>query len=152
MLQMGQAINDELGISGYAMYRKNLQSGNRYFSIDDFIYYEEEIFNDIYSNEGYETGLNISYMFSKSILGKIETKYQVRNYIDLFTVDADGIELDYFRKDMLYGAGAVLEINLATAISGLTLYMNYNLLKNESNDFFYDYSNSIYSISLGWDF
>ncbi len=66
-LQLGQGITDDLGLSAYAFLRNNLSGGNRYFNTVDYIYYEEELFNDIYSNEGVETGLTLSYLFLPNI-------------------------------------------------------------------------------------
>ncbi|QQS36481.1 MAG: hypothetical protein IPM56_00585 [Ignavibacteriales bacterium] len=151
LLQSGQSLTDELGVSAYLLYRKNLKSGNRFFNVDDFVYYEEEIFNDVYSNEGYETGLSITYLISQTVTGKVEGRYQVGNYLNLPAATADGTELNYNRKDKLYAIGSALQINLNSFISGMNLYLNYNILLNESNDYFYDYSNQLFSFGLGWD-
>ncbi len=152
LLQSGQSLTDELGISAYLLYRKNLKSGNRFFNIDEFVYYEEEIFNDVYSNEGYETGLSLTYLFSSTVTGKLEGKYQAKNYFNLPAATADGTEMDLTRKDNLYAAGVSFEINLNTLINGSALYLNYNFLLNESNDYYYDHSNQLFSFGFGWDF
>jgi hypothetical protein len=151
-LQIGQGITDNLGLSGYAFYRKNLTGGNRYFTTTDYIYYEEELFNDIYSNDGVETGLSLNYLFLPNIICKIAGKYELRNYTDLPAVDKQGNELDELRKDNQFSVGASLEFGLSEFISGLYLALNYNYIKNISNDYYYDYNNQIYAITLGFDF
>ena len=50
-LQIDQGITNNLSLIGFVFVRKNLNGGNRYFIVQEFIYYEEEIFNDIYSND-----------------------------------------------------------------------------------------------------
>jgi Surface lipoprotein assembly modifier len=151
-LQLGQGITDDLGLSAYAFFRNNLSGGNRYFNTTDYVYYEEELFNDIYSNEGIETGLTLSYLFLPNIMGKISGRYDIRNYTDLPAADQEGNELDELRQDNQYSAGVSLEFGLSEILSGLYLSLNYNYIKNISNDYYYDYNNQIYAITLGFDF
>lgn len=151
-LQLGQGITDDLGLSAYAFFRNNLSGGNRYFTSIDYVYYEEELFNDIYSNEGIETGLTMSYLFRSNIMGKIVGVYQIRNYTDLPAADEEGNDLDELRQDNQFSVGASLEFGLSEILSGLYLSLNYNYIKNNSNDYYYDYNNQIYAITLGFDF
>jgi len=151
-LQLGQGITDDLGLSTYAFLRNNISGGNRYFNTTDYIYYEEELFNDIYSNEGIETGLTMSYLFLPNIMGKISGRYEIRNYTDLPAADENGNELNEMRQDNQYSAGASLEFGLGEILSGLYFSLNYNYIKNISNDYYYDYNNQIYAITLGFDF
>ncbi len=150
--QVGQGITDDIGISAYVFSRKNLESGNRYFSNEDFVYYEEEIFNDIYSNEGTETGLTFSYLLSSIILGKIAGKYEIRNYTNLNAALKDGSETNELRADKQFSLGAFLEFGLSNILNGLSLSASYNYISNNSNDYYYDYNNNVYSITLGFDF
>lgn len=151
-LQVGQGITDKLGVSTFGFFRKNITSGNRYFNSNDFVYYEEEIFNDIYSNEGIETGVTFSYLFLPNIMGRAAVRYQTRKYTDLPAVNKEGTELDVLRNDKQYSIGASLEIGLGEILSGLFLSLNYNYIRNSSNDYYYDYTNQVYAISLGFDF
>jgi Surface lipoprotein assembly modifier len=151
-LQLGQGITDDLGLSAYAFLRNNLSGGNRYFNTIDYVYYEEELFNDIYSNEGIETGMTLSFLFLPNIMGKISGRYEIRNYTDLPAADESGNELDEMRQDNQYSAGASLEFGLGEILSGLYLSLNYNYIKNISNDYYYDYNNQLYAITLGFDF
>jgi hypothetical protein len=151
-LQLGQGITDELGLSAYAFLRNNLSGGNRYFNTTDYIYYEEELFNDIYSNEGVESGLTLSYLFLPNIMGQVSGRYEIRNYTDLPAAEEEGNELDELRQDNQFSAGASLEFGLSKILTGLYLSLNYNYIKNNSNDYYYDYNNQICAITLGFDF
>ena len=150
--QIGQGITEDFGISAYVFLRKNIESGNRYFNNNDFIYYEEEIFNDIYSNEGTETSLSLSYLISPVILGKIAGKYEIRNYTNLPAASEDGTDLNELRSDKQLSLGAFIEISLNSVLNGLSLSASYNYITNNSNDYYYEYGNNIYSITLGYDF
>jgi hypothetical protein len=54
--------------------------------------------------------------------------------------------------DDQFSVGASLEFGLSEIISGLYFSLNYNYIKNISNDYYYDYTNQIYAITLGFDF
>jgi hypothetical protein len=151
-LQLGQGITDDMGLSAFTFLRKNISGGNRYYSSIDYVYYEEEIFNDIYSNEGIETGLTLSYLFRPNIMGKIAGRYEIRNYTNLPAADKEGNDIEELRKDNQFSVGASLEFGLSEILSGLFLSLNYNFIKNSSNDYYYDYNNQVYAISLGFDF
>jgi hypothetical protein len=151
-LQLGQGITDNFGISAYVFLRKNIEGGNRYFNSDDFVYYEEEIFNDVYSNEGTETGLSFSYLISPVILAKVAGKYEIRNYTDLPAASEDGSDLNELRSDKQVSLGAFIEFGLSSILNGLSLSVSYNYISSSSNDYYYDYENNIYSITLGFDF
>ncbi len=151
-LQLGQSLTDNLGTSAYVFFRKNLESGNRYFNDQEFVYYEEEIFNDLYSNEGIETGLSFSYLFSPNVLGKIAGRYETRNFTDLTTVDLNGNAVDELRKDNQFSIGLSFEFGLGKILSGLFLTANYNYVGNSSNDYYYDYTNNLFAIGLNFDF
>jgi len=151
-LQIGQGITPKLGLSGYAFLRKNLTGGNRFVYSADYIFYEEELFNDIYSSDGAETGLTFTYLFLPNIIGKISGIYEKRNYTDLPAADEQGNDLDELRVDNEISLGASLEFGLSQFINGLYFSINYNYIKNNSNDYYYNYSNQVYAITLGFDF
>jgi Surface lipoprotein assembly modifier len=151
-LQLGQGITPELGLSGFAFFRKNLNGGNRYVYSFDYVFYEEELFNDIYSSDGIESGLSITYLFLPNIIGKISGVYETRKYTDLPVADEEGNDLDELRVDNEFSIGASLEFGLSKFINGLYLGLNYNYIKNNSNDYFYNYTNQIFAITLGFDF
>lgn len=151
-LQLGQGITDDLGLSAFVFLRNNISGGNRYFNNINYVFYEEELFNDIYSNEGIETGLTLSYLFRPNIMGKIASRYEIRNYTDLPAADEEGNDLEELRQDDQFSIGASLEFGLGEILSGLYLSLNYNYIMNSSNDYYYDYTNQIYAITLGFDF
>lgn len=149
-LQIGQGITDYFGMSAYVFYKKNLSGGNRYLASLDYVFYEEELFNDIYSSEGLETGLSMSYLILPNLIGKIAGKYAVSDYTDLPVADEEGNELDEFRKDNQFTVGAAFEMGLGEMLSGLYLSLNYNYVNNISNDYYYNYQNNLFAIALGF--
>ena len=149
---IGQSLSDLTGMSGYVVYRKNLSDGSRYLISDSLLYYEEEIFNDIYSYDGIETGLGFKHYFNENIELSLEAKYLIRNYSSLPVADRNGVELTAMREDNQFGFGAGLAFNLGGFMNGISLSATWNYFKNNSNDYYYKYSNQIMSISLDYDF
>ena len=148
---VGQSLGDLTGISGFVTYRKNLSDGSRYLISDSLVYYEEEIFNDIYSYDGIETGLGFRHYFNENIELSLEAKYLIRNYSSLPAVDKNGEELSVMREDNQFGFGAGITFDLSTVINGLSFSATWNYFKNNSNDYYYKYSNQMISASLDFD-
>lgn len=148
---VGQSLADLTGINGYVLYQKNLSDGSRYLVSDSLIYYEEEIFNDIYAYDGVEAGLGFKHYFNEDIELSIEAKYLIRNYSSLPVANESGEELEYLREDKQLGLGVGLYFDISSLINGLYFSAAWNYYKNESNDFYYKYSNQMFSVSLGYD-
>lgn len=151
-IQIAQSFTESTGLTGYFLYRKNFTTGNRYITYTDYVYYEEEIFNDAYSNDGIETGVSLTQLISNDVIAKGEFSYIRRDFSSLAVALADGSETNSLRADTYYAIGAELQINLPGLIDGLELSINYNYLHNNSNDYFYRYDNNLSSISLEWGF
>ena len=151
-IHVAQNVFESTGISGYIQYRKNLTQGNRYINYTDYVYYEEEIFNDAYSNDGFEAGTNLTQLISDEVMLKGEFIYTQRNFNNLNVALPDGTETDVLRKDNYYAFGAELQFNLYGLVKGLELSLSYNYLLNKSNDYFYDYDNHLSSVTLEWGF
>ncbi len=150
-LHAAQSIAEYTGLSGYLLYRKSLNTGTRYISSDEFIYYEEELFNDVYSNDGYETGITFTHLFSDYVSAKFEILYQINDYLSLPAATIEGYEFEELRKDKQYAFGAELRASLNEFIGGLNAAVTWNYIRNNSNDEFYNYDNNIIAFSLGLD-
>lgn len=147
---ISQSIDVYTGISGYASYRKNLTDGTRYINNDDFIFYEEEIFNDLYSNDGYELGIALVRYLSAAILTKAEFVYSKRNFSNIPVPDAEGYDTDILRKDDHIAGAFAVEFYLNGLIRGMSLELSWNYIHNKSNDLFYNYDNNLLSVGLNW--
>jgi hypothetical protein len=149
---IGQSLSEMTGLSGYVIYRKNLSDGSRYLVSDSLVYYEEEIFNDIYSYDGIETGLGFKHYFNENIELSLDARYLIRDYSSLPAVNKSGEELDLMREDKQFGFGAGVTFNLSSVVKGLSFSAVWNYFKNNSNDYYYKYSNQMISASLDFDF
>jgi len=149
-LNLAQSLAENTGISGYVLFRKNIASTTRYLYSDSLIFYEEEIFNDLYSHEGYEIGLTLTQIILPTIVAKFELGFDKKDFKNLPAATIDGYELSEYRKDEQIALGLELQFNLHNIINGLTATCTFNYINNYSNDDFYRYDNQIFMISLGW--
>ncbi len=145
-------MGENTGINAHFLLRKNLSRGTRFLTSGDLIYYEEEIFLDNYSNEGYEAGLEIYRRISSVFKGSFGLTYGTNNFLNLPAVDDSGYETDSYRKDKRFYLSAELNAELSHLIEGLYATLTWSSVINSSNDNFYKYANRVYSFSLGWEF
>jgi hypothetical protein len=145
---ISQSIDDYTGINSYTAFRKNLTSGTRYINSDDFIFYEEEIFNDLYSNDGYDLGISLTRYLSGTILAKADFIYAKKNFSNIPVPDAEGYDTDILRKDEQIAGALGIEFYLNNLVRGLSLELNWNYIHNNSNDLFYNYDNNLLSVGL----
>jgi hypothetical protein len=151
-IQLAQSLSDNTGLSVYAQYRKNIISGNRYINIDEFFYYEDEILYDQYSNEGYNGGIKIKQMLSPILILSGYANYVSKYFPNLPVADIQGNSFDYNREDNQFKIGVQLEASLGGIIPGLYGDINWDYIKNNSNDTFYKYNNQVFSAGLEFVF
>ncbi|MCJ7554224.1 MAG: hypothetical protein MUO34_10110 [Ignavibacteriaceae bacterium] len=150
---VGQMLTDRTRINAYVQLRENPASESRYFiNREDFIFFEEEIFNDMYSNDGFTYGGALSHYFNEYVLVGIEGKYSTRNFTSLPVADTEGNSLDYLREDKQLAFGINANFDLSFMVNGLSLEAGWNYIQNTSNDYFYDYKNNLYAASISYGF
>ncbi len=147
---ISQSLTEQTGISGFFNLRKNIKSGTRYLYSGDLIFYEEEIFNDIYSNDGFETGIAFTQIINSLLTARIEANYSTKYFSNLYAADLDGYELGSLRKDNLFSLGLEFKFDLENYINGLGATILWNYFNNKSNDVFYKYDNHIFLINFEW--
>lgn len=151
-LSVAQIIGENTRLSIYSEYRKSLTDKSRYMFSNEFIYYEEEIFNDIYSSDGVTIGGALNQYLIDEILLSVEARYLTRNFKALPVADPDGFSLNDLRDDKQYAFGVAAEFDISFLLDGMSIETSWNYIKNNSNDYFYDYTNNLISASLIFGF
>jgi len=151
-LNLSQSLSENTGLAFHTLGRINLMKGTRYIGDENFIYYEEEILNSLYNSEGIDYSLSFTQILNDNLSFNSEIIYRTRNYPSLPVADFEGNSLDLNRSDKEFAAGIGLEYNLSNVIEGLVLVINYNYIKNKSNDFFYDYDNQMLLVGFDWNY
>lgn len=152
LINIGQSLSEKTGINLFASVRKNLSEKSRYIVSDSLIFYEEEIFNDLYSFNSIEAGIGFTQILGDDFKLSSEIRYSPKNFTSLYAADEFGIELTELREDKQLSFGFSLEYDMEKILKGLSASVTYNFIKNESNDYYYDYSNQIYSFTFGYGF
>lgn len=151
-LNISQSLAEFTGANVFFTYRKNLTDKSRYIVNDSLIFYEEELFNDLYSYDGFETGIGLTQLIGSVFKLSLEAKFIRRNYTSLYAADLFGNELNDLRKDDQMGIGLGIEYDLSDLLEGISFFAAYNYLNNSSNDPFYKYNNQIISFALEYGF
>jgi hypothetical protein len=145
-----QVLSERSGLALNFEYRKNLTEESRYLIDSDYIYYEEEIFNDIYSNDGLSAGIQFTQMIIEEIIFGAEVKYLSRNFTSLPAADMQGNSQEFLREDDQLMTGALLNFDFAFLLEGMALELRWNYIRNKSNDYYYDYNNNLISFSINY--
>lgn len=151
-LRVAQSLGENTGMSLFAGIRKNFKDGTRYLNNNDYYYFEEELLNDQYSSDGFEGGTRITQLLTPIMILSGFVNYAQNNYTNLTAADLEGNSLGDFREDKRLSFGVKLEINLVSILPGLFGDVNWNFIRNNSNDPFYDYNNQIFSAGLEFNF
>lgn len=94
----------------------------------------------------------ISQLITPSILAKAEISYEMNYFTGLPVALSDGTNLDIQREDKKISFGTSVDFNLSSIVGGLSLMLNLNYINNNSNDYYYNFDNSLFSISSQWEF
>lgn len=151
-LNIGQSFGENTGANMFASFRKNLSEKSRYVISDSLIFYEEEIFNDLYAFNSFEVGVGFTTIIVDDFKLSFELRYSPKYFTSLYIADEFGVELEALREDKQISFGIGIEYQLSKILDGLGISATFNFIKNNSNDFYYDYSNQIYSLSIGYGF
>ncbi|WP_337866963.1 surface lipoprotein assembly modifier [Ignavibacterium sp.] len=152
LVNIGQSLSEKTGINLFASVRKNLSEKSRYIVSDSLIFYEEEIFNDLYSFNSIEAGIGFTQILGDDFKLSTELRYSPKYFTSLYTADEFGVELPELREDKQLSFGFSIEYDLGKILEGLSASVTYNYIKNKSNDYYYDYSNQIFSFTFGYGF
>jgi hypothetical protein len=151
-IQTAHSLGEGSGISFSLTATKIIDGNMRYLSSGEFIYYEEELINNIYSSEGLEGGAKFSQLLSPAVLIRLSGNYLFRVYPSLPAADMNGNSKNISREDNGFNFGAELEFSLGSFIEGLFSKAGYMRIINNSNDPFYEYSNNIFSLGLEFEY
>ncbi len=149
-INLSQLLSNVTELSAYFVKRFSITKGTRYISTDEFIFYEEEIFNDIYSYDGFETGISFAQMISDNFMLNVQGAYNRKNFLNLPVADLQGYSQSSLRIDNQYAVGAELKIDLSFITENLIGSFKWNYIKNNSNDLYYEYDNQLFSTTFEW--
>jgi hypothetical protein len=150
MVRVGQSIFENTGLSLTAQYQWNIQKESRYLASEYGSISDDALFDDHY---GYE-GLQLSGMLTQVILSdariRIVGSWQNKLYSNLSAYDLSNNLVSGQRSD----TRTTLSLQFAKEFESLGIALNaaYDYIINDSNDSFYHYTNSAFSLGLSVPF
>lgn len=139
MIRIGQGIFDGTGLSLMTRYQWNIQKQTRYLSSDYGVISDDELFDDHYGYEGPQTSLMLTQVLSESMLLRLAGGWQNKIYSTLGAYDLGGSQVADSRRDNRSFVSLFVQKEFDL---GFTLNATYELIRNSSNDDYYDYSNN----------
>ncbi len=144
-IRVGQSIVDGTGLSLTARYQWNIQKQTRYLSSSYGVISDDELFDDHYAYEGLHTSLMVMRVISESMLFRLTGGLQNRMYSTLAAFDLSGNQVADERIDRRAYVSVYLQKEFDF---GFILKGAYDLIRNASNDKYYDYWNNAATVEL----
>ncbi len=144
-VRVGQSIVDGTGLSLTARYQWNIQKQTRYLSSSYGVISDDELFDDHYGYEGLHTSVMLTQVLSESMFLRISGGIQNRIYSTLAAYDLNGNQTADTRFDQRAYASVFFQKEFEF---GLIVKGAYDLIRNASNDKYYDYWNNAATIEL----
>ena len=150
ILKLGQRITDDLGVSVTERYQWNIQKQTRYLSSDYGFISDDELFDDHYGYEGFHTNAVITALLSETVTLKLSGGVQDKLYSSLSAYDWDGNVVATQRVDSRLYGNILLQKEFIDL--GFVLKTSLDVIRNTSNDAYYDYTNNAFTVELSLPF
>jgi hypothetical protein len=145
LVRIGQSIVDGTGLSLTTKYQWNLLKQNRYLTSSYGAISDDELFDDHYGHEGLHMSLMLTQMVSESMLVRVTGSIQNKVYTSLGAYDLAGTLLSSQREDQRTSLSLLFQ---KTFDSGIAFKIAADIIRNRSNDAFYDYNNNAIAFEL----
>ncbi len=155
--RISQSILPTLGIAAQYTYKDILSGTGKDLSTLNLAYNDEsQIFDDPVSNEGSSFNFQITQVLPYEMKLQGNYFYNVKNYpAQGIYLDEENFDETILRKDtqeiLNFGLSKSFDLSW-TQVSRFTLMLQYNKILNESNSYWYDYSNDSVTLNLKLDF
>ena len=153
-LRIAQSLADNSGLALQYNARLSLSGSTRYLAGLPYEYFDEsDIFDDPMGYELQSLGLEFTQLLQPSLTMKAsvyagQKEYTSQGiYLDELNFDESTLRSDKYRTARL----SVIK-NFSLGYAGLSFILEYQWLKNESNSFWYNYTNHYANISVNLNF
>lgn len=146
LVRIGQRITDQLGLSGTASMQWNLQKQTRYMTTDYGYLSDDEIFDDHYGYEGMHGAVAMTYLLSESMRWKLTMGMQEKLYSSLAAFDLNGTMTGTQRIDLRSYMNVLITKEFENL--GFIIKTAFDLIDNSSNDQYYNYGNSAFTVEI----
>jgi hypothetical protein len=148
-LRFGQGIVEGTGISLAAKYQWNLQKEMKSLLLTYGSVSDDELFDDHYGYEGFHPSVMLTHVLSGSAMMRLTAGSQERLYTSLPAYDVEGAVLADRRIDRRSYIAFTFQKSFE---AGFSLKAAFELIRNKSNDPFFDYSNKALTMQVTYPF
>lgn len=157
LIKAAQSLTPTTGLSLQFLLRRNLMSSVRYLGTTTGYYYsDEELFDDVYGYNSEEFSASIKKHLPWKLRLSLGSDLRLKNYDKRLALDLEGNAFadERLRKDDKWAHWLSLSksLKLANNMSPLSISLNWSFINNKSNDPYYDYQSSYFTIGLSQDF
>jgi hypothetical protein len=157
LIKGAQSLTPTMGLSFQAMLRRNLNSSVRYLGTTTGYYYsDEELFDDVYGYNSEEYSTIIKKHLPWKIRLSLGSSLRLKHYDKRLALDLDGNPFSDERlredKKWVNWISLVKPFRMANNIGPMSVSINWSLINNISNDPYYDYNSSYFTIGLSQNF
>jgi hypothetical protein len=156
LARVAQSLTEKMGI--YIQYRlqRSLTPNTDYKNLDTK-FVDEELFDDPFSYESDSYSSQLSWLLPWQMKLEAGGLYSSKNYLNeyAFTSEEDTVGLGGLRLDDRTSIYLNFKKNFYfkdTWIDAIRIYVNYNFIHNESNSFWYKYTNNVFGGGLEFNF
>jgi hypothetical protein len=149
LVRIGQSILEGTGVSLMTKYQWNVRKQSRFLNSSFGAVSDDELFDDHYGYEGLQTSLTLTQVLSESMLLRMTAGIQNRAYSSLAAFDLDGNQLSTQRIDQRSYLSFLFQKEFEI---GFSINVAFDLIRNSSNDQFYDYRNKALTLELSLPF
>lgn len=156
-LRVAQSLNQTTGFAIQYFSRFLLSGEDKYISDISYNYNQEsEIFNDPMGYESHSFGSELTKLLPADIILKLSAYYVIKDYsAQGIYIDEENYDSGTLRQDKYKTVFLNLKKNIGLNIFGgndLALSFNYLWIDNNSNSYWYDYTNNYGSVRLEFQF
>jgi hypothetical protein len=156
LLRAAQGVTQKIGLSAEYQLRHNFSSTSRYLgNADGFYYSDEELFEDVFAYHGSTLLLSYRQELPWAMRLTLSSRYEQKSFDERQAADLlgnpypDGRLRDDERTSISFEWQKALRVK--TGWAPLMVELNWSLLKNSSNDLYYNYKSSYWGLGLSCD-
>ena len=153
-VRLAQSITQTTGLALQYQTQKAITGSDRFISGLAYSYSQRsQLFDDPMSYEGYTVGGELTQLLPHNMIFKFNIYYTSKKYLQQGIYrDEETYDETTLRDDQLQTYLIRLQKSYAGNVFGVILYMEYFGMRNNSNSYWYNYSNNYYSIGCDLQF
>lgn len=153
-MRIAQSLADNSGLAIQYNARLSLSGSTRYLAGLPYDYFDEsDIFDDPMGYELQSLGLEFTQLFQPTLTMKASIYAGRKEYSSQgIYLDEENFDESTLRNDQYKTARVSLIKNISLGNAGLSFLLEYQWLKNESNSFWYKYTNHYTNFSISLSF